>query len=335
MKRRILLIVLLALLALFPASAGQMKVPGTMALSHIQKHYMNPETGQIHAYPDDPDSLYLSESIGLYMLYLLRTNQEQAFQQAYQALDAFLKKDDKGTVLIKWRLNEPVYANALIDDVRILGALQQGCKAFNIAGCDALQSQIRQTITDRQKTGRLYADYYDWSGQKAADRLTLSYLTPQFFATLPNHKKAKTLLHNAAANLGEDVFFPEYADIRTMTFHKKATVHMVDQLLIAINRAYPGEQNVAFNRWMKQEWTQHQKLFGQYSRDEKQPVQNTESLAVYHYLFIYFQLTGKTHEAAEAKKRAEALSARLDAGKIHFFDYIHYQLMKTGDTAAF
>ncbi|MEK4029246.1 hypothetical protein MKZ02_11990 [Pseudobacillus sp. FSL P4-0506] len=106
--------------------------------------------------------------------------------------------------------------------------------------------------------------------------------------------------------------------------HNK-TVHMIDQLLIAINRKNIGYNSDQLNEWLLKEWNNKHKLFGQYDRQSLQPAVSYESLSVYYYLQAYLKRIGKQDIAEEVIKRAKELDEDPVRHHAHFFDYIHYQ----------
>lgn len=148
---------------------------GATVQETVDSHYVNDE-GVIHAYPDKRDSEYLSESLGLYLEYLLQVDDEENFaKQAAILKDRFLVETG-GQVFIPWRLYEEANVNALIDDVRIASALKGASEQFAEPAYLELSKQIVSAIEDRQHQQGTAVDYYDWSYQLAGNRLTLSYL---------------------------------------------------------------------------------------------------------------------------------------------------------------
>ncbi|WP_088008522.1 hypothetical protein [Indiicoccus explosivorum] len=288
-------------------------------IEEVQDLYMNDE-GLIHAYPRKEDSSYLSESIGLYMHYLVATGREAEFKRQVDLLQKhFLTEQDEGT-FIQWVLHKNTSVNALIDDIRIITALNEASAAFGISAYKELADRLSQTIADNQQHKGYTVDYYDWSIQKPAKRITLSYLISDPSETIRSGNVLKDIEDTA-------VFFPEYYDIQEERFIFAEEAHMVDQLLIAKNRLESGLKSPRFHEWVIAEWTRNEKLHGRYDRATLQPTVPYESLAVYYFLHDYFSAAGNEEFARQVAERAKRLAEEQLSGNVHFFDYIHYQLL--------
>ncbi len=288
----------------------------------VEKHYTD-TTGCIHAYPDDMDSPCLSESIGLYMEYLLQTNDEEGFdEQFYVLTEQFLRKK-RGSFLIRWELKEDVSANALIDDTRIINALRVGGKQFNKPAYTTLANSLTTTLKALRQ-GDVYADYYNWQNKDIAPQITLSYITNEFAIMLPGTQKTVHILGGVNT---EETFFPESYQLREKQYKKQKEIHMVDQLLIAINRNHAGYTSDRFNQWLKAQWDQGI-LYGRYDRSTLEPTVSYESLAVYYYLYRYFLQMHEDQLAIEVADHASELAKEHKLKETHFFDFIHYQQMK-------
>ncbi|MBU9673689.1 hypothetical protein KQ939_05360 [Planococcus sp. CP5-4] len=291
---------------------------GVTVQETVDSHYVNSE-GIIHAYPDNRESEYLSESLGLYLEYLLQVEDEKNFaKQAAILKDRFLIEID-GQVFIPWRLYEEANVNALIDDVRIASALKGAAEQFAEPGYIELSQQILSAIEDRQYQGGIAVDYYDWSYQLAGNRLTLSYLIDEM-----------TVLPESFVMLGMEenkIFFPEYYDFDEKRYVKNDEVHMIDQLLIAVNRFDQGHQSSEFENWLVEEWINQGQVAGRYDRETGNPTVDYESLAVYYYLWQYFERIDQKEFAKQVVQRAESLAGEELPGDLHFFDFIHYQMM--------
>jgi len=294
-------------------------------LQEIKSHYVNSETGMIHAYPEDMNSQYLSESVGLYMEYLVKAKQKDLFAHYIDDFqDQFIVKTDKD-IFIRWELDEKAQVNALIDDLRIAAALQAAAKSFKKPAYDKLSKEIIEGIKHKQMTDGLTVDYYDWKADKPASRITLSYLTRDYFENFKDKTREQELLK--AADKGNGNFFPEYYDVTKKQFIEQEEVHMVDQLLIATNRAHLNIKSPQFLKWLKDKWQQDHKIYGRYSRTSGTSTVPYESLSVYYYMQQYCEAVGEGDMAAQVQKRMNKLGGHGDEKGQHFFDYLHYRLM--------
>ncbi|ALS76555.1 hypothetical protein AUC31_15665 [Planococcus rifietoensis] len=291
---------------------------GTTVQETVASHYVNDE-GVIHAYPDNRESEYLSESLGLYLEYLLQVEDEESFAEQAAILKGRFLVETGGQVFIPWRLYAEANVNALIDDVRIASVLEGAAEQFAEPAYLELSQQIVSAIEDRQHQQGTAVDYYDWSYRIAGNRLTLSYLIdemtvlPESFAMLDTGER--------------EVFFPEYYDFDEKKYVKSGEVHMIDQLLIAVNRFDQGLQSTEFESWLIEEWINQGQLAGRYDRETGKPTVDYESLAVYYYLWQYFERIEQAEFAKQVVERAESLAGEELPGDLHFFDFIHYQMM--------
>lgn len=286
---------------------------------HVEKNYTNAD-GLIHAYPGKSDSEYLSESIGLYMDYLLLVQDKKAFHDQYELLTTSFIETANGSSFIPWRLNEQASTNALIDDIRIIAALERGAAMFGNKEYAATADELSRSISTTQLHDGYTVDFYDWSLALPANRLTLSYLhTSEAISA-----QSIELLKNTDPNR---IFFPEYYDTSKETYLNSEEVHLIDQLLIALNREKTEQHSDLFFRWIKEEWSSDHRLYGRYDRETAKPSVEYESLAVYYYLHSYLSVMGEGELAAEVVQRTQEIATEEMLSQAHFFDYIHYQLM--------
>lgn len=284
----------------------------------IKERYTN-QQGLIHAYPHQPNSQYLSESIGLYMEYLVNTKQNEAFDEQVNHLTASFVQNGSH---IQWLLKEGITTNAIIDDVRIIASLTKAAKVFNQPAYKKLAERLTRKISKTQRRNGYYVDYYDWSIDYPGEQITLSYLIPAFGDTLPNSEKTEKLLSTLD---GGTVFFPESFNVATGAYNKKAEVHMVDQLLIALNREHQGLPSPAFRQWLIDQWKEGT-IYGRYDRKTLKPTVSYESIAVYALAAHYFHQIDQQDKAEKIITYNKTLYDEMIENKLHFFDFIHYQL---------
>ena len=277
--------------------------------------------GLIRAYAHDAGSDSLSESIGLYMEYLVNAEDEAAFQEQVDSLKKHFIVQKEGNVFIRWQLTEETHVNALIDDLRIIGALESAGKRFKNEEYTDLGDQLAESVTQTQTTDGYTPDFYDWELGLPASRITLSYLISDRAVS----EETMELLLGAD---GQQIFFPEYYDLKKRSYIHAEEVHMIDQLLIALNRSKIGIRSQDFDEWLIQEWRKEHKLSGRYGRESLEPTVEYESLSVYYYLNVYFEAIGEAEMAEEVFDYTEKIADQELLAKSHFFDFIHYQLLQ-------
>ncbi|MGM0897896.1 MAG: hypothetical protein ACQEV0_08350 [Bacillota bacterium] len=283
------------------------------------------ENGFIHAYPSAPDSQYLSESIGLYMEYLNMMEDEDKFEEQYANLMSEFVVEKDENLFVNWLIYEDATVNALIDDIRIAAALREADELFDRPEYSETADRIIETISRVQTNNGYTVDYYDWEVEFPAQRVTLSYLIDD----VPEDMKADELLENVEA---DEVFFPEYFDVAEEEYVENDIVHMIDQLLIAINRERIGLSSDVFEEWLKTEWAEEGRLFGRYNRETQDAEVTYESLAMYFYMNEYLLAIGEDETAEEVKVRGTEMIESNADGETHFFDFIHYHLMMADET---
>lgn len=293
----------------------------------VAKKYMN-DQNLIHAYPFKEDSQYLSESIGMYMKYLVQVKDANEFEDQYIELTRNFVVQKGDSEYLTWVLGENSSVNALIDDVRIIDSLHEASRLFGEEKYQELADRLFKTIANKQRSDGLYVDFYDWKIEKPASRVTLSYLTLEFFELFSDSEQMRGLLEKAD---DDSLFFPEYYDVEKNNYIKSEEVHMVDQLLIASNKEYIENRSEKFENWVVKEWKTNNALKGKYNRKSLKPSVDYESLSVYYYLHAYFLQIGQRDLAKEVSERARQLASESLMEKAHFFDYMQYQLMLLDD----
>lgn len=307
--------VMLFLVLLMMGGCGKME----SVQEQVEKNYTNAD-GLIHAYPTEQDSEYLSETLGLYMEYLTLVEDEENFSKQVEQLKSHFLAQENGHSFIRWRLSENASTNALIDDIRIIKALEQASDIFGNEEYRTLADKLSEAVSSVQSEGSYTVDFYDWSLEMPAQRLTLSYLDDNGAITAESYE----VLDNVKAS---EVFFPEYYDTAAERYISSNEVHMIDQLLIALNREKSGQPSEQFAEWLKEEWNRKQKLYGRYDRQTLKATVDYESLAVYYYLHAYFSTLGETELADEVFQHIKEIAADGMLDNAHFFDFIHYQML--------
>src|SRR5699024_4304848 len=149
----------------------------------------------------------LSESIGLYLAYLVQIDDEARLKAEVNKLMEKFTVAKEDNLFIRWVIYEPTYANASIDDVRIINALMDASKQFNQPEYDKLAAQLKKTLAETMIVDGYYVDFYDWQYDQASTHVVLSYLIPEFVAILPNTDKSSSLLKKLTEL--EGTFFSE------------------------------------------------------------------------------------------------------------------------------
>lgn len=170
MKKRLIVIVLLILII---GGWVMSKQGGSPSVAETVEAYYRGENGLIRNYPEG-EAEYLSESIGLYLDYLVLTKNEQAFQQEFERLDQYRQTVNQGE-LLKWKAADGVQVNALIDDVRIAHALLEAATVFKQEPYKRLSLEIQNGLIAQQFKDNNWHDFYDWSSLSLSNQVHFSY----------------------------------------------------------------------------------------------------------------------------------------------------------------
>lgn len=287
---------------------------------YVAGNYLN-EEGLLLAYPNRLDAQILSESLGMYLKYLIQAKDEDGFHEQVEILKKYFLHEEMGNLWIRWEVSAEADSNALIDDVRIAAALKQAAHQFKTPEYELLADRILHALEKNQRVGAYYVDFYDWKSPGPGDRITLSYLTSDFFENLPHVEETQSLL---TADFGDSLFFPEYYHLTSESFQWSDEVNMIDQLLIAINRQAVGESSPLLDQWIKAQWEAEERIYGKYWRSSQEASVEYESLAVYALLVEYLDDMDESQMASQVKDRAIRLASRGILKDAHFFDYILY-----------
>ncbi|KIL53460.1 hypothetical protein KP77_04360 [Jeotgalibacillus alimentarius] len=200
--------------------------------------------------------------------------------------------------------DEKANANSWIDDRRVMGYL-----SYN--------ESIIQTIKKYQMTDGMTADFYDWKQQQSSNRVVLSYGTENISEL---HADSMKKLYQQIAQSGQ-IFKNEYYNIEHEEFEQADEVHMVDQLLIALELEKLDFENKHFWEWLQQEWSTKGAISGRYERKTLEG-NDKESGAVYGIAAKLAREKERTDLVEEWRARGQSLVYNKDYANVHFFDLI-------------
>ncbi len=256
-------------------------------------HHLLHEDGTIRTNVDkhEGDDLALSESLGLWMEYLVMKKDSERFQEAYETLlDMFLLKE----ALVAWQVEDGVVAdtNALIDDIRIIKALGQEGERTGSENYIETATKMTKSILKYNRQGDQFVDFYDVVHRYANEELTLSYIDIEAFDYLYKlDLLSQKLWENIHVFLGniplKNGFLPKSYHTVNSTFQYEQTVNLIDQVYTAIHVERSGAQTDDFYQWLKDEFYKNHFLYGRYDLDTKKRAVDYESASVYALTIIY------------------------------------------------
>lgn len=268
--------------------------------SFIRKHLMT-EEGLIQTDITNRDHEFLSESLGLYLLFLVQQKREDEFAHQADVLEHYFLDDSN---LVSWRLEQVDHtitqspANAWIDDARIVHALYQAADVFDEMSYADLAKRISKPLTTHAVKDGLPVDYINRPTNETGDMLTLSYLDESALRLMSSsnnlYENSKKLLEKAPLS---EPFFAKSYSISEKTYQFDDEINMIDQLYVALRYEQFGLSTNPFYIFFKDVFDQGP-VFGRYDRVTKEPIVDYESQAVYA-LAVFYLLERDEHEFAE------------------------------------
>lgn len=291
--------------------------------AHIENYYIA-ENGMVLNFKNADYPQYLSESLGLYMQFLLGMKDEIRFQQQVDILLEHFLQPVGDHLFVKWELGEQTTVGALIDDLRIAWVLKHAAAIFEDNELySELSDRIMATIKDTMIVNGRLVDFFDWHYNIAKDQLFLSYYIVPAMSGFPDYTFVPL------ESLTADPFFMElYIDGE---FHPAGDeVNMIDQSLIAI--AYferTGTPEPNFQQFISGRLQEDGLIFARYNRDTLEKSNENQSSAAYAFLLHYFELTNQFDYAATVRDLLLAIET-YDPETTHFFDFINKEMALRG-----
>ncbi|MCA0970474.1 hypothetical protein LCM20_07745 [Halobacillus litoralis] len=282
----------------------------------IHDHFMT-DDGSIRTYIQE--ETFLTESIGLYMQYLLLTDQEEGFHRQAQIVEEI---SDAG--YLSWR-REDAHSNASVDDMRIMKSLYEASIKWEISSYEVLAGEIQQFIEDHQVQADLIVDFYDRASDQASNELHVSYIDGEALRFFD--KPVIDAHHSLLSSVSEEPFFPEVYAVDERRFRYQQEVNMIDQALIAYHSNQLGVETEAFYQFVESEVQARGKVYGRYDRDTMESLVTYESPAVYALLTLAYLEKEDVSSADIFYRKMKGLQSddggyKMTENNAHFFDNI-------------
>ncbi|CAM3767184.1 hypothetical protein [Alkalicoccus chagannorensis] len=287
----------------------------TSFLSYIQESYA-PE-GLVQAYPGEDDT-FLSESEGLYLLWLAEQGEEDVFRAQVERMEEAYIERSGGETFLRWKLGADA-VNALIDDERMIEALRRGAEAFDEPAYTDLAEELEASLERHLKNGDVLLDFYDWELEAQSETFHLKYGRYETWEAL-GMEGSFQLLYNQENLFWDEVYDTEKEELAPASDE----ADMIDQLLIASAAEEAGVDTSAFAAFVQEEWEERGLLYGRYDRQEHTPSVDYESMAVYGIGAAYMEQRGDSRTAEAFIERGQELFEQADKDDVHFFDLIWY-----------
>ncbi|BAQ09587.1 putative lipoprotein ydaj [Bacillus sp. OxB-1] len=253
---------------------------------HFIQNYLLREDGRMQTDLLDQQDVYLSETVGLWMDYLVAKNDVALFDQQVEALETyFLTKDH----LVTWELQgtSKAPANAFIDDLRIINALYEAGEKWHQGAYLKLAAKMGKSLIRYQMNDDLLVDHVDLESKYKGENITLSYIIPAGFdrlqqLSLPDQTYDMTkqvLLEAPVSPLG---FFPKTYHVKTQSYSYDTEINLIDQFYVGYHRAQWQGDVTPLLDFTKTAFAKGDgKLYGRYNRDTGEATVPYEAAAVY------------------------------------------------------
>ncbi|MFD1928827.1 glycosyl hydrolase family 8 [Sporosarcina siberiensis] len=230
---------------------------------------------------------YLSETVGLWMDYLLANDDSKQFKQQVRVLKKYFLTND---YLVSWRLQKSRAANsnASIDDLRIMNALFEAGEKWNEPSYRSLAAHMASGLRTYQLKDGYMVDYIDLKSKDQGSVITLSYIIPDAFNRLKENEYLSMDVYENTFKLLTDMphsdkgFFPKLFDVQTKHFSYDSEVNLIDQYYIGYHRAQWNGDVTQLVQFTKREMAKENgRLYGVYRLETGKPLVDFEAPSVY------------------------------------------------------
>lgn len=218
--------------------------------SFVTKFFMNQGLVQTNIKSKPQSTLasgedLLSESVGLMLLYYVKTDQQEAFKAHLELADALLLKEN-GLYQWRYRDGQPVATSATVDDLRMIKALLMASKKWQEDSYEKKAVDISKALlaTSTEKEMLLAYDAKD------ASTAPVFYYDLKTLAYLKNYDSRWRRIYDYGRKQITDQKidqFPFYRDSLAENEHYK----MIENLLVSLYLSEIGELNTEDLAWYK------------------------------------------------------------------------------------
>lgn len=252
----------------------------------------------------------LSESQGILLEYAALTGQQELFTKVWSYTETKLSADG----LMPWVISDrtDTYVNALVDDLRIIGALQLMNKNTDGAWQEIYENYYNAVYLWNTADG-FPVDFYDAKSGSKADRFTLCYGDLATLSQIKQEDSRYKKIYNETLKLvlGGQISeaFPLYYSYFDYSKQKYegGTLNMAEELTTLLHLAEVGELPQPAVEWLEGEMDKGC-IYASYDKDGS-PAKDGyyESTAVYALVVMIALHEGREELAGQAVNRMEQL----------------------------
>lgn len=259
----------------------------------------------------------LSESLGLTMIYAIKTDNRSLFDQSYNALtNYFLSRNGLVYWRLKWNGEHKEKVNAFLDDLRIINSLLEASEKWEEPSFKITAKIISDALLKFTTLDNMYVDFYDWGLKKQSQSFTVTYLDLSSIRRLYKLGWINEPLVRNMEDLAEQAtklnhpFFPKTYQVKQKKFEFEKNVNMTEQVYTAYHFSKAGLDTNDFYQLLKNEFEKYGKLFGQYDAVYVKPVVEFESPALYGISILYALRIGDRLFAKELYTRMKEFQVK-------------------------
>lgn len=276
----------------------------------------------------------LSESLGLWMQYAVREEDEELFQNSYQVLKNIFMGPDP---YIKWKLQPDGHAlvttNALGDDLRIVGALLEAYKQWEVQDYVNTAGRITRNLLAQGQMNGYLTDFHDFKLHVSSTTLSLVYVDTASLKAMLDHRLISQSEYDNYVSLldsmpSEGPFFPKSYDVITQAYSFDSSVNILDQLIVAIHADEAGRETGALMNFLQAELQERSLFYGRYDARSLEPDVSYESPSAYGLAILLALQTGDREFAEKIWERLREMRGQDERykggyvyeGNTHIFD---------------
>ena len=197
----------------------------------------------------------LSESQGVMLEYAVQSGQKELFDSTLSYINGSMNRDG----LIIWSVTDGQAGsvNALVDDLRIYGALLQAQSLWG--GYDEILKAHQGALTAYGIRDGRYVDFYDAKSRKAAESLTLCYIDLYTMKALADvsdecrnaYEDARQILINGQISDDFPLFYSRY-DYKTKSY-AEGELNMAEAMVTLLHLAEAGILPQNTHDWLRKQ----------------------------------------------------------------------------------
>jgi len=253
----------------------------------------------------------LSESQGLFLLYLLNRDKKDYFDLCLHWTVNNLYMDNGMFSWVKRKTSKSEKINALIDDLRIVRALISAYEKWGDERYLKLAKKAAGAIKKYNTQGLIPLDFYDIATKYKANCITVSYLDLYTMKNLAVFdSRWKDIYSNSCEVIKKAKI--EGTGLYKFQYDLDKKAYMVDEEISLIQSVYAmlhleevGQSDKQGIEWIWNQYKKHSKLYAAYSSKTFEPVSDIESTALYALTARLLYLSGDIKRAETLLKECE------------------------------